>query len=124
MTVLPSEERQRAFFVYGLGYDVAVSLAEIRLESVSFDQIFAVLFYVVDHDKLVGIADQHFPLLIYNQILDDVVACVDRVGCLLTDCLMEYFLQLPLKYDLVGDASAATSTACEIQVLSEYGYLC
>ena len=94
MTVLPSEEMQRAFFIYEGGYDVAVALAEIRLEPVPFHQISAVLLDVIYHDKLVGIADQHLPLLINNQILYDVVAGVDLVSSFLADGLVKYFLQM------------------------------
>ena len=123
MTVHPSAERQRAFFVYGGGYDVAVTLAEVRLEPVPLDQISAVLLDVVDYDKLVCIAHQHLPLLIDNQIFNDVVAGVDLVGCFLADGLVEYFLHWQIKYNLVGDAGAAASATREVQILSEYGYL-
>ena len=69
-----------------------MALTEIRLEPVPLHQISAVLLNVIYHDKLVGIADQHLPLLINNQILYDVVAGVDLVGCLLANGLVEYFL--------------------------------
>ena len=105
------------------GYDVAVTLAEVWLEPVPLDQISAVLLDVVDYDKLVCIAHQHLPLLIDNQIFNDVVAGVDLVGCFLADGLVEYFLHLWIKYNLVGDAGAAASATREVQILSEYGYL-